>query len=187
MVELSENAEEHREAYGIAKGLIEEKTRKAIERLSNMRETVQAAPWGDLYTLHATELPPGIEGHYLVTIAREEGEERHVVTGAHVVPVDVGLEVREEGHPLKMLKKLANSRYGLPVAVWGNKGPYIYPKRQDAILSAPEGEEDVKVKEEPADGVPAVQQDVMRMGDGTGRVFLAFAVDATAVQETVGE
>lgn len=188
MVELSEGAKSHASAYDVSTETIQEAAQEAVECLSREPEGAWTAlrieaPWGVPYVLGATELPVGVGGHYLVTITREE--ERYAVTGAHVVPADLDLVPREEGEPLEMLRKLAQSKYGLPVSVWGHKGTYIHPTGQEAILVAPEGEEDVAVRQEAPDRVPAVQRDVRRLDDGSGRVFLAFAVDATAVQEAV--
>lgn len=168
MLEPSEEARQHAEAYGINLEWIQEATPpKPGEGLG------LEAPWGARYSLYVRG-PTTWEDFPLVAIVDAGG----TVQGVHVVPEELS-----DRRPLKMLRALAG-RHGLRTSVWGHEGHYFPPVDMGTPRRPVEGAEGVELLEDASR--PAVQ-DLTRFSEDDGlQLFMAFAVDATAVREAVG-
>lgn len=189
MVELSETAAQHVEAYGLDTNILKAAVEEAPQEIpvDTPRTSIGlSAPWEGTYMLHSWPLRPKEEkaetGHVVALV--DEGASPRTVMGVHVVPMDL-LYDREQGRPLQMLKALTMRRYGLEVALWGHRMRFATRRPAEPPLQCVESE-GMGMTERPAEGHVVAFQDSARCVDGIVQVLLAFAVDATAVRADVG-
>lgn len=181
MLNLSDEARVHVEAYGLDLGWLEEASQPHPD--ADRSTEYARAPWGAEYAFHSSGIPHLEAGQFVAITQRDTGQ----IVGVHVVPVSI-LTDHEHGRPIAMLAKLAHDpRFRVEVSVWGNLGTYILPedRGRPTVLRRVTGAPPGVVIVEPKGGV-VVQAVVHNEEDGPVWPFLAFAVDAAAVRDAIG-